>query len=108
MSAQALMWAGLDNSRRDTAEAKGAELRRMMKAYSYVDVLTSWDGWHGDRPGVWWVLEGSPRAIVDTVQRLASGLVFVVPVRWDLNTQTLDGSGEELLDGLLQAERRWK
>ena len=82
---QTLAWASQDNSRKATAEEKLREVENTVKAYAYARVVATWHGDRDDRGGLFFVLEGSERAIRDTLERLATGLVFAVYVRHDLN-----------------------
>ena len=56
------------------AEAKLAAARKIVDAYSYALVVALWDGWHDDRPGLYFVLDGHTTSISSTFARLHSGL----------------------------------
>lgn len=60
-----------------SAVQKLARARKVLTTYAYARIVAMWDGWYEDRPGLYFVLDGSETSIRSTVDRLASGLYFV-------------------------------
>jgi hypothetical protein len=63
-----------------TAERKLEDAERNVRAYAYASVMAVWHGWHEDRPGLFFILDGHPTAVASTFERLASGLHFATRV----------------------------
>lgn len=76
---QTLAFMPIPTGARDprSAEDKLSESRRILGVYAYASIVATWDGWYEDRPGLYFVLDGSETAVRSTVDRLASGLYFV-------------------------------